>query len=245
MRLLRAATQRGVAGVVVTHEAQLASWADRVVFLRDGHVVDQTVAPAWPRVAPRGCRSAMTTLAHRLELRWPAKRRRRRPPRARSAGSWRMFRREWRQQLLVVTLLTVAVAAAIGSITVAYNAVPADDGEFGSANHAAQVRRLRSAKARGGPRLRQEVVRNDRRHRPPLGAPCPAASRRSTTGRRTPTAPTALSCSRSAAAATRRAAIRSPSPTESQSLCSSRSGRPWRSTGTDGPSWASSRTRAS
>ena len=34
MRLLRAATQRGVAGVVVTHEAQLASWADRVVFLR-------------------------------------------------------------------------------------------------------------------------------------------------------------------------------------------------------------------
>ena len=48
MRLLRAATQRGVAGVVVTHEAQLASWADRVVFLRDGHVVDQTVAPSGP-----------------------------------------------------------------------------------------------------------------------------------------------------------------------------------------------------
>jgi putative ABC transport system ATP-binding protein len=48
MRLLRAATQRGVAGVVVTHEAQLASWADRVVFLRDGHVVDQTLAPPGP-----------------------------------------------------------------------------------------------------------------------------------------------------------------------------------------------------
>jgi putative ABC transport system ATP-binding protein len=48
MRLLRAATERGIAGVVVTHEAQLASWADRVVFLRDGHVVDQTVAPAGP-----------------------------------------------------------------------------------------------------------------------------------------------------------------------------------------------------
>jgi putative ABC transport system ATP-binding protein len=48
MRLLRAATKRGVAGVVVTHEAQLASWADRVVFLRDGHVVDQTTAPAGP-----------------------------------------------------------------------------------------------------------------------------------------------------------------------------------------------------
>jgi putative ABC transport system ATP-binding protein len=48
MRLLRAATHRGVAGVVVTHEAQLASWADRVVFLRDGHVVDQTTAPPGP-----------------------------------------------------------------------------------------------------------------------------------------------------------------------------------------------------
>jgi putative ABC transport system ATP-binding protein len=48
MRLLRAAAQRGVAGVVVTHEAHLASWADRVVFLRDGHMVDQTVAPPGP-----------------------------------------------------------------------------------------------------------------------------------------------------------------------------------------------------
>ena len=48
MRLLRAATHRGLAGVVVTHEAQLASWADRVVFLRDGHVVDQTITPAGP-----------------------------------------------------------------------------------------------------------------------------------------------------------------------------------------------------
>jgi putative ABC transport system ATP-binding protein len=42
MRLLRTACQRGVAGVIVTHDAQLASWADRVVFLRDGRVVDQT-----------------------------------------------------------------------------------------------------------------------------------------------------------------------------------------------------------
>src|SRR5918994_5678357 len=48
MRLLRAATRRGVAGVVVTHDAQLASWADRVVFLRDGRVVDQTATPPGP-----------------------------------------------------------------------------------------------------------------------------------------------------------------------------------------------------
>jgi putative ABC transport system ATP-binding protein len=48
MRLLRTATQRDVAGVVVTHEAHLASWADRVVFIRDGHVVDQTSAVPGP-----------------------------------------------------------------------------------------------------------------------------------------------------------------------------------------------------
>jgi putative ABC transport system ATP-binding protein len=48
MRLIRAACQRGVAGVVVTHDAQLASWADRVVFLRDGRIVDQTA----PRPEP-------------------------------------------------------------------------------------------------------------------------------------------------------------------------------------------------
>jgi putative ABC transport system ATP-binding protein len=45
MRMILAACKRGVAAVVVTHDAQLASWADRVVFLRDGRVVDQTVPP--------------------------------------------------------------------------------------------------------------------------------------------------------------------------------------------------------
>jgi putative ABC transport system ATP-binding protein len=48
MRLIRTACQGGVAGVVVTHDAQLASWADRVVFLRDGRVVDQTAPPLGP-----------------------------------------------------------------------------------------------------------------------------------------------------------------------------------------------------
>ncbi len=45
MRMILTACKRGVAAVVVTHDAQLASWADRVVFLRDGRVVDQTVPP--------------------------------------------------------------------------------------------------------------------------------------------------------------------------------------------------------
>jgi putative ABC transport system ATP-binding protein len=48
MRLVLTACRRGVAAVVVTHDAQLASWADRVVFLRDGRVVDQTMPPAGP-----------------------------------------------------------------------------------------------------------------------------------------------------------------------------------------------------
>ncbi len=46
MRLIHDACQRGVAAVVVTHDAQLASWADRVVFIRDGRIVDQTSTSA-------------------------------------------------------------------------------------------------------------------------------------------------------------------------------------------------------
>ncbi len=46
-----------------------------------------------------------------------------------------MFRREWRRQILVIALLAVAVAAAIGSITIVYNSGAADDAEHGSASH--------------------------------------------------------------------------------------------------------------
>ncbi|MEY2401276.1 MAG: putative transport system ATP-binding protein [Ilumatobacteraceae bacterium] len=48
MKLLRSACKRGLAGVVVTHDAQLAAWADRVVFVRDGRIVDQTSAQQGP-----------------------------------------------------------------------------------------------------------------------------------------------------------------------------------------------------
>jgi putative ABC transport system ATP-binding protein len=42
LRLLRARCDAGAAGVLVTHEARHAAWADRVVFLRDGLAVDET-----------------------------------------------------------------------------------------------------------------------------------------------------------------------------------------------------------
>jgi len=41
LRLIRARCDAGAAGVLVTHEARHAAWADRVVFLRDGVVVDE------------------------------------------------------------------------------------------------------------------------------------------------------------------------------------------------------------
>jgi putative ABC transport system ATP-binding protein len=47
LRLLRTRCDAGAAGVLVTHEARHAAWADRVVFLRDGVVVDET-EPADP-----------------------------------------------------------------------------------------------------------------------------------------------------------------------------------------------------
>jgi putative ABC transport system ATP-binding protein len=49
MRMLHEACKKGgMAAVVVTHDAQLASWADRVVFLRDGRVTDQTAPVPGP-----------------------------------------------------------------------------------------------------------------------------------------------------------------------------------------------------
>ena len=48
LRLLRARVDAGAAGVLVTHEARHAGWADRVVFLKDGLVVDTSGPLAQP-----------------------------------------------------------------------------------------------------------------------------------------------------------------------------------------------------
>jgi putative ABC transport system ATP-binding protein len=45
MRMIVTACKNGLAAVVVTHDAQLASWADRVVRLHDGQIADQTTPP--------------------------------------------------------------------------------------------------------------------------------------------------------------------------------------------------------
>lgn len=43
MRLLRRHCDEGGAALLVTHDAAHAAWADRVVFLRDGRIVDESV----------------------------------------------------------------------------------------------------------------------------------------------------------------------------------------------------------
>ncbi len=48
LKLLRARVDAGAAGVLVTHEARHAAWADRVVFLRDGQIVDTSGPLAEP-----------------------------------------------------------------------------------------------------------------------------------------------------------------------------------------------------
>src|SRR5262245_11179495 len=54
--------------------------------------------------------------------------------RAVARWAWRLFRREWRQQALVLALLSATVAAAIGFMSAAYTMAPVPgNAEFGSA----------------------------------------------------------------------------------------------------------------
>jgi putative ABC transport system permease protein len=57
--------------------------------------------------------------------------------RAVTRWAWRLFRREWRQQLLVLALITVAVAATIIGAAVATNTPPPVNAGFGTARDAA------------------------------------------------------------------------------------------------------------
>ncbi len=53
LRLMRAHCDGGGSGVLVTHDARFAAWADRIVFLRDGRIVDETEAPPDPNALLR------------------------------------------------------------------------------------------------------------------------------------------------------------------------------------------------
>ena len=54
--------------------------------------------------------------------------------RAVTRWAWRMFRREWRQQIVVLALLSVTVAAAVFAAIAAYNITPSDSAQFGNAD---------------------------------------------------------------------------------------------------------------
>ena len=69
MRLILAACKTGMAAVAVTHDAQMAPWADRVTFLRDGRVTDRTVpstGPSFRRPPPRALAPPLTTVLERV-----------------------------------------------------------------------------------------------------------------------------------------------------------------------------------
>ena len=75
--------------------------------------------------------------------------------------AWRLFRREWRQQLLVIALLTVAVAATVWGAGVATNTPPANPnaGTYGTASALISL-------SGTDPRLAADVARIRRQYRP-------------------------------------------------------------------------------
>jgi putative ABC transport system ATP-binding protein len=44
--MLRGRVDNGAGGILVTHDARHAAWADRIVFLRDGRIVDESAVPS-------------------------------------------------------------------------------------------------------------------------------------------------------------------------------------------------------
>jgi putative ABC transport system ATP-binding protein len=46
LKMLRGRVDAGAGGILVTHDARHAAWADRIVFLRDGRIIDQAESPS-------------------------------------------------------------------------------------------------------------------------------------------------------------------------------------------------------
>ena len=53
--------------------------------------------------------------------------------------AWRLFRREWRQQVLILALIVVAVTATVVGSAVATNAPPPSNAGFGTASYVASI----------------------------------------------------------------------------------------------------------
>jgi putative ABC transport system permease protein len=115
--------------------------------------------------------------------------------------AWRLFRREWRQQFLVLALITVAVAVTIVGSAVAINIPPSTNSGFGTAGDMATftgtsphlAAQIASLEHRFG---RVDVIENQTQRVPGSISPTSSAPR-------TPAASTAGPCSRSSRAATR------------------------------------------
>jgi hypothetical protein len=111
--------------------------------------------------------------------------------------AWRLLRREWRQQVLVLALIVVAVAATTVGAAVATNTPPAANAGFGSADHQATFRgsdphlasQIAALRHRFG---RLDVIENQT-------VAIPARSTRTTCAPRTRTARSASRCSRCSA----------------------------------------------
>ena len=107
--------------------------------------------------------------------------------------AWRLFRREWRQQLLVLALIIVAVAATVLGAAVATNTPPAANAGFGTAQDLATY-------SAPDPHLASQIAALQQRFGPSTSSrtrrwPFPARSRATTCGPRIPTGRSAARCS--------------------------------------------------
>ena len=84
--------------------------------------------------------------------------------------AWRLFRREWRSQILLIALLALTVAGAVFGGSAAYNVTPSPNAQFGSATQLLSFDGANSAGAGGQPRGCPQGLRDDRNHRPPVCA---------------------------------------------------------------------------
>jgi putative ABC transport system permease protein len=80
-----------------------------------------TVSVAAPRGEPRPARGL--TPSRRVVIRL----------------AWRLFRREWRQQVLILALIIVAITATVIGSAVATNAPPPANAGFGTAQYMATI----------------------------------------------------------------------------------------------------------